>query len=345
MSAHDHCRWFRRDLRLADQPTLLAAATPRRRRSALFVLRPGAARRRPGRPAGLPLPAACARSTSRIGGRLLVVRGDPADGGAARSRRPSTRRPCTSPPTTGPTAAGATRPSAKALGRRRSELVRTGSPYAVAPGRVRKADGDAVQGLHAVLPRPGPQHGWRAPADTDARRRIDWLTPRRDRGRRRRDRVAIPDDERLDAELPEAGEAAARSRGRSSSTAPSTATTTIATGPTSRAPSRMSPYLKYGCDPSADAAGRPGRRRGPTRPRPTAPSWPGGSSTPTSSATAPTRRAENYDRRDRRAALDDRRQRRRAVRGLARRAGPASRSSTPGCGSCWPRPGCTTGCG
>ena len=26
-------------------------------------------------------------------------------------------------------------------------------------------------------------------------------------------------------------------------------------------------------------------------------------------------------------------------------AGPASRSSTPGCGSCWPRAGCTTGCG
>ena len=31
--------------------------------------------------------------------------------------------------------------------------------------------------------------------------------------------------------------------------------------------------------------------------------------------------------------------------GLARRAAPATRSSTPGCGSCSPRAGCTTGCG
>ena len=43
------------------------------------------------------------------------------------------------------------------------ELVRTGSPYAVAPGRVRKDDGTPFR-VYTPFYRSWRQHGWRAPA-------------------------------------------------------------------------------------------------------------------------------------------------------------------------------------
>src|SRR3954452_16521835 len=70
--------WFRRDLRVRDQPTFLAAADGAARALALFVLDPalldpsGAARRT--------VLYRCLRELDeKLGGRLLVVRGDPAD--------------------------------------------------------------------------------------------------------------------------------------------------------------------------------------------------------------------------------------------------------------------------
>src|SRR4051794_41854395 len=70
--------WFRRDLRVHDQPTFLAAAEGATRALALFVLDPalldpsGAARRT--------VLYRCLRALDEsLGGRLLLVRGDPAD--------------------------------------------------------------------------------------------------------------------------------------------------------------------------------------------------------------------------------------------------------------------------
>ncbi|HET6258532.1 MAG TPA: deoxyribodipyrimidine photo-lyase, partial [Pseudonocardia sp.] len=70
--------WFRRDLRVLDQPTFLAAADAASRSLALFVLDPA-----------LLVPSGRARRTflyrslraldDTLDGRLLVVRGDPAD--------------------------------------------------------------------------------------------------------------------------------------------------------------------------------------------------------------------------------------------------------------------------
>ena len=130
--------WFRRDLRLADNPALLEAAA-RRRRAAALRARPGAVG--PGRP-GPPAPTSpprCARSTPRCGSaaaRLSVVRGDPVRrvvrgraevGRRARARR-RRLRPLRPP--------RATSEVEQALAEHGIELVRTGSPYAVAPGRV-----------------------------------------------------------------------------------------------------------------------------------------------------------------------------------------------------------------
>ena len=116
----------------------------------------------------------------------------------ARSRRPrSTRRRCTSPPTSARTGAPATRPSRRRSPATGRELVRTGSPYAVAPGRVTKPDGTPYR-VFTPFSRAWAAHGWRAPADTDAGT-VDWIDPadkhggprpgadprRRGRGRRR----------------------------------------------------------------------------------------------------------------------------------------------------------------
>jgi len=97
--------WFRRDLRVRDQPTFLAAADAAPRGLGLFVLDPA-----------LLDPAGAARRTflyrslrdldAALGGKLLVVRGDPAD---VVPRVAPAR--CTWPPTSGPTGPGETRRS------------------------------------------------------------------------------------------------------------------------------------------------------------------------------------------------------------------------------------------
>ncbi|HET7899834.1 MAG TPA: deoxyribodipyrimidine photo-lyase, partial [Candidatus Nanopelagicales bacterium] len=79
-------------------------------------------------------------------------------------------------------------------------LVRTGSPYAVAPGRVRKADGTAYR-VYTPFSKAWLAHGWRAPApDPD----VSWV-----------DGFAsdpLPDEPALLAELPPVGEDAALER-------------------------------------------------------------------------------------------------------------------------------------
>ena len=184
--------WFRRDLRVRDQPTFLAAADAATRALALFVLDPalldpsGAARR-------TVLYRSLRELDETLGGRLLVVRGDPADV-VPRSRPPSTRGRCTPPPTSGPTG-DPRRGREKALAEHGRELVRSGSPYAVAPGRVTKPDGDAVQGVHAVpsglaAARLAAARRHRRPHPRLARSRRQEGSPRPDPRRRPRRRRA-----------------------------------------------------------------------------------------------------------------------------------------------------------
>jgi deoxyribodipyrimidine photo-lyase len=86
----------------------------------------------------------------------------------------------------------------------RVPLVRTGSPYAVAPGRVRKDDGTPFR-VYTPFYRAWRRHGWRAPADSSSAG-VRWLNGV--------DSTGVPTDPHLPAglELPEAGEAAALDR-------------------------------------------------------------------------------------------------------------------------------------
>src|SRR4051794_7204951 len=174
--------WFRRDLRVRDQPTFLAAAAPRRegatvaaaRGLALFVLDPalldpsGAARRT--------VLYRCLRALDEsLGGRLLVVRSDPADV-VPRIAAAVDARQVHVAADFGPYGRARDEAVEKALTEHGRELVRTGSPYAVAPGRVTKPDGTPYR-VFTPFRRAWQQHGWRGPADTDAGTR-NWVDPR-----------------------------------------------------------------------------------------------------------------------------------------------------------------------
>ncbi len=166
--------WFRRDLRLTDNPALLAAVEQARadgdgRVVPLFVVDPT-----------LLLPAGDVRLAYLVSSlraldasldrALLLQHGDPAD------VLPEVVR-----------AAGATSVHIAddfgPYGRRRDAaveaalgvpLVRTGSPYAVAPGRVTKDDGTPYR-VYTPFWRAWTRHGWRPPAPHPGT--VDWWAP------------------------------------------------------------------------------------------------------------------------------------------------------------------------
>ncbi len=232
--------WFRRDLRVRDQPTFLAAGEAASGSLALFVLDPA-----------LLDPAGAARRTflfrslrdldGALGGRLLVVRGDP---GEVVPRIAAAVDAATVHVAADFGPYGSRRDEAveKALTDDGRELVRTGSPYAVAPGRVRKADGEPYR-VFTPFRRAWAEHGWRAPADTDAST-VDWLDPGEKRGGPRA--VRIPDDEAVDATLPDAGEEAAHHQWQAFLGDAVRTYGDDRNRPDKEGTSRMSVYLKYG---------------------------------------------------------------------------------------------------
>jgi deoxyribodipyrimidine photo-lyase len=195
--------WFRRDLRLRDYPALLVACL-NGEVLALFVLDPALwDRAGPSRRSYLSASLRSLDSSLRAqGGRLSVVRGDP----VSEVRRAAE-------------AVGARHVHVAAdfmpYGRRRdelvaesleeagAELVRTGSPYAVAPGRLTTGGGTAYQ-VFTPFHRAWLEHGWRPPAGPATH--CHWVSL--DRGT-----TEVPDPP-LPAGLglPGAGEEAARRR-------------------------------------------------------------------------------------------------------------------------------------
>ncbi|WP_454051415.1 cryptochrome/photolyase family protein [Cellulomonas sp. Marseille-Q8402] len=230
--------WFRRDLRLGDNPSLHAAADAGDEVLALYVLDP-----RLWAAAGAPRRAYLARSLAALdqqtGGRLLVRHGHPRDVVPAVAREVEAR--------TVHVAA-----SFEPFGRRRdddvewqledagAQLVRTGSPYAVAPGRVRNGSGAPYQ-VFTPFRRAWAQHGWHSPAPDGA------ATARRVRfadGGRSQDLPDAPVPDGL--ELPEAGEVAALARWREMASGPLARYDDERDRPDVDSTSRLSVPLKWG---------------------------------------------------------------------------------------------------
>ncbi len=203
--------WFRRDLRLADNPALLEAASDGADGAGtlpLFVLDPrlwgpaGASRKVY---LGESLRALDAAIRDRAGGAggLQVVRGDPVRRVVLAAREVGASRVHVAADH-GPYGARRDREVEQALAEHGIELVRTGSPYAVAPGRVTKGDGTPYA-VFTPFHKAWAAHGWRAPVDPPRATTFLTLT----------ETTAIPDVQVPDGlALPTAGEAAARRRWR-----------------------------------------------------------------------------------------------------------------------------------
>ena len=183
--------WFRRDLRLDDNPALLEAAS-RGDVLALFVLDPALLA-----PAGLPRLAFLYRSLraldQAIGGHLVVRYGDPVAVVPAVARGVEASAVFAAEDF-GP------------YGRRRDgqlDLSLVGSNYAVPPGTVVKSDGTPYK-VFTPFYRAWRQHGWAPPAPPVGQAPVMWVRDVRS--------DPIPADPRIDAVLPAAGESAARRR-------------------------------------------------------------------------------------------------------------------------------------
>ena len=160
--------WFRRDLRLLDNPALLAAiaegpVVP------VFVIDP-----RLWDTAGdVRLAYLCDSLRSlntSLGGHLVIRRGDPVDvipALVAETRANSVHIAADFAPY------GMERDAAVESALGSAPLVRTGSPYAIAPGRVTKDNGSAYR-VFTPFYRAWFRHGWRAPADAPAEG-LDWV--------------------------------------------------------------------------------------------------------------------------------------------------------------------------
>jgi deoxyribodipyrimidine photo-lyase len=194
--------WFRRDLRLADNPALLAACAdgpvlP------LFVVDPSL-----WEPSGVPRRAYLAASLASLdtslrdlGGALALRTGDTVGLVVEVARAVSADRVHVAADF-GPHGARRDEQVERALADDGIELVRTGSPYAVAPGRVRSRSGEPYR-VFTPFSKAWAEHGW--PAPVDAPGSVEWLE--------------LPDAEDLPpatapdgVHLPQAGEAAARRR-------------------------------------------------------------------------------------------------------------------------------------
>ncbi|MBD8059885.1 deoxyribodipyrimidine photo-lyase [Cellulomonas sp. JH27-2] len=194
--------WFRRDLRLADNPALVAAVERARADEgdvvALFVVDP-ALWSSAGAPRLAYLAASLRALDDELGGRLVVRRGHPAEVVPHLAREVAASSVHVT---------AATEP----FGRRRDEavgaalddagveLVPTGSPYAVGPGLLTTGAGSPFQ-VFTPFRRAWLDHGWSAPAPRP--RSVPWAGIRSD---------PLPDAPDTGVELPRAGERAARER-------------------------------------------------------------------------------------------------------------------------------------
>jgi deoxyribodipyrimidine photo-lyase len=222
--------WFRRDLRLRDNPAL-AEACAAGEVLPLFVLDPafdsaGAPRRA--------LLHDCLRALDdATGGALVVRRGDPVDEVPAIAEE------------IGADAVYVARDYAP-YGRRRDEAIAdalrgadrrlrgVGSPYAVAPGGVTKDDGNPYS-VFTPFSKRWRAHGWDDPID--APRSPDWIEVSSD---------GMPDRPELGFELPSATEDAVAARWRRFRDDGLAEYDERRDLPAIDGTSRLSPFLKYG---------------------------------------------------------------------------------------------------
>ena len=150
--------WFRRDLRISDHPALLAAIAESDEIVPLFIMD----NRIAGKSGSYRLAylAESLRSLDKsLGEKLLVIAGDPSEVLKDVMNRYDASTVHVSADYTPYGVSRDAKVMASGI-----ELIQTGSPYAVAPGRVRKSD-ETPYRVYTPFYRAWCAHGWRAPAE------------------------------------------------------------------------------------------------------------------------------------------------------------------------------------
>lgn len=225
--------WFRRDLRLGDNPALSEAATAADTVVPLFVFDP-----RLWDPAGSPrqayLCASIAALRAQIGG-LVVRSGDPAE---EVTRLAEEVGACSVHIAADFDPYGRPRDETveERLRSRGVPLMRLGSPYAVAPGRVLNQSGSGYQ-VFTPFSRAWREHGWHTPAQAPGA--ISWEYSR--------DSVDLPSAHPPEGmSMPAAGELAALAKWRAFVAGGLSTYDVDRNRPDLDGTSRMSVHLKWG---------------------------------------------------------------------------------------------------
>ncbi|MBA2445802.1 MAG: deoxyribodipyrimidine photo-lyase [Nocardioidaceae bacterium] len=225
--------WFRRDLRLGDNPALLEAAASGDTVLPLFVLDPRLWDSA-GRPRQAYLLASLESLRAQIGG--LVVRcGDPAQE-VARVVAEAGASNVYIAADYGPYGTKRDADVQRNLHDVAVPLVRVGSPYAVAPGRVLNQQGNSYQ-VFTPFATAWRHHGWRAPVEAPSQVKWDWSY----------ESASLPEARVPDGiTLPTAGEEAALTKWRAFASHGLATYDVDRNRPDLDATSRMSVHLKWG---------------------------------------------------------------------------------------------------
>ncbi len=242
--------WFRRDLRLADLPALVEAA----RRGpvvGLFVLDPvllGSS----GVPRAAFLMGSLRSLDASMDHRLWVLDGDPIEVVPALAEAVHADEVHVTEDF-GPYGHRRDERVADALASRGRRLVRTGTPYAVAPGLVLTGGGTPYR-VFTPFSRAWAALGWADPVAAPA---VDWVVPPSGSTTARLPAVDCP------AALPAPGEAAAWARAEAFLAEPVHDYAELRNRPDVDGTSRLSPYLRWGCLHPRQLLGRLAGGKGP----------------------------------------------------------------------------------
>jgi len=242
--------WFRRDLRLADNPALVEAASHHDRVLALFV--DDAHLRTPAGANRCWFLAGCLAELHESTGANLVVRKDT----PARAVRAVARQACAEAvycaEDFGPYGAERDDEVGKALASDGIELRPVGTPYAVAPGTLTTGSGTPFK-VFTPFSRAWRSHGTDAPFGAPPG--VRWADDIRSDGH--------PDAPSVVAELPTPGEEAGRRRKAAFLDGAVDTYADDRDRPDLDGTSRLSPYLKWGCVHPRQLLDRLGRGKGP----------------------------------------------------------------------------------
>jgi deoxyribodipyrimidine photo-lyase len=243
--------WFRRDLRLSDNPALVAAASEAGSDGevvALFCL-DGRLWGSAGAPRRAFLAGCLADLDARTGGNLVVRHGEPAEVVTAVAQEVEAATVHVAADF-GPYGRRRDEAVERALAAHGGELVRTGSPYAVDPGSILNRSGEPYK-VFTPFSKAWRAHGWDPPVRAPGRLRwADGL----DGGR-------PPPVVDVDARLPEPGEHAAKRAARRFWDGDLERYDEVRDRPDLDATSRLSPYLRWGCIHPRQLLSRLGRSK------------------------------------------------------------------------------------